>query len=92
MSEQKTIDSTEQLTFSDNRHVAALCGVVDSHLIAVENALGVRIDPRGNRLSVTGPAGARGRARRVLEELYRRIESGETLALADVQAATGLAD
>ena len=92
MSEQKTQDATEHLTFSDNRLVAALCGVVDSHLVALENALGVRIDPRGNRLSLSGPPASRTRARRVLESLYRRLESGDSLSVDDVQAAARLSD
>jgi phosphate starvation-inducible PhoH-like protein len=92
LSEQRTAEATEQLTFNDNRLVAALCGAVDSHLVAVENALGVRIDPRGNRLSVSGAPGARAKARRVLEDLYRRIEGGETLSLGDVEASARLSD
>lgn len=92
MNEQKAADAAEQITFSDNRHVAALCGVVDSHLVAIENATGVRIDARGNRLNLTGPAAARRRVRKVLESLYRRIERGETPSLADVETATRLAD
>ena len=92
MSEQKTAETTDHVTFNDNRLVAALCGAVDSHLLAVENALGVRIDPRGNRLSVSGAPGARVKARRVLEDLYRRIERGETLSVGDVEAAARLSD
>lgn len=92
MSEQKTAETTEFVTFNDNRHMAALCGAVDSHLVAVENALGVRIDPRGNRLSVSGAQPARVKARRVLEDLYRRIESGESLSVGDVEAAARLSD
>lgn len=90
MSEQKTVDAVEQVSFSDNRLVADLAGEHDAHLAILEEILGVRIDPRGNRFSVAGKPQARSKALKALADLYRRLERGESLAPADVRAAARL--
>jgi phosphate starvation-inducible PhoH-like protein len=81
----------ELLSFADNRLVAELAGEHDAHLMLVEEALGVRIDPKGNRLAVSGAPQARARAADVLNALYRRLEGGASLAPADVRAAIAFA-
>ncbi|MEQ8936223.1 MAG: PhoH family protein, partial [Amphiplicatus sp.] len=50
-----------------------------------------RIDPRGNRLSVSGKAPARAKTLKVLEGLYRRLERGEAVGPGEVRAAAKLA-
>lgn len=77
--------SDETLVFEDANLVRDLCGPTDAHLALVENALGVRIDPRGNELDLTGGEHARMQTRRVIEQLYTRLEDGQPLSIADVE-------
>jgi phosphate starvation-inducible PhoH-like protein len=82
----------EQLSFDDNRHVASLSGEHDAHLLIVERAFGVRIDPRGNVLNISGPAAQRAQAAAVLKRLYQRLASGQPLTVEDVRAAAKFTD
>jgi len=90
LSEHKAAELSEQIVFNDNRFVAELSGEHDAHLMVLEELLGVRIDPRGNRMAVTGRPEARALALRVLGELYHRIEKGESIGPAEVRAAVGI--
>ncbi|MEM9495429.1 MAG: PhoH family protein [Pseudomonadota bacterium] len=90
MSEQRAPDEVDYVEFDDNRLVAELSGEHDAHLAVLEDALGVRIDPRGNRFAVRGPAPSRERATRALKDLYDRLARGEATAPADVRAAAKL--
>ena len=78
----------EQVTleFPDNHRLAALGGAHQKHLVRVEQKLGVRIAMRGNLVAVEGAADSRERATAVLRALYARLEGGEDLSLADVDA------
>jgi phosphate starvation-inducible PhoH-like protein len=84
------IPLVDQLTFSDNRLVASLSGEHDAHLQIIEKAFGVRIDPRGNVLNISGPAAARADAASVLRFLYDRLKAGHPIASDDVRAAAKL--
>ncbi|MEQ8176752.1 MAG: PhoH family protein [Amphiplicatus sp.] len=90
MSEPKTVDAVETVSFNDNRLMAELSGEHDAHLMILEEVLAVRIDPRGNRLSVSGKAPARAKTLKVLDSLYRRLERGEALGPGEVRAAAKL--
>lgn len=92
MSEQKSSGDIEHIDFDDNLLVAALSGEHDAHLSILENALGVRIDPRGNRFAVTGPASAREHAVATLSSLYARLARGETVGAGEVRAAVKLTE
>jgi phosphate starvation-inducible PhoH-like protein len=74
------------LEFPDNQRLAALGGAHQKHLVRVEQKLGVRVAMRGNLVAVEGVPDARERAAAVLRALYTRLEAGEDLALADVDA------
>jgi phosphate starvation-inducible PhoH-like protein len=78
----------EQVTleFPDNQRLAALGGAHQKHLVRVEQRLGVRVAMRGNLVSVEGAPEARERAAAVMRALYARLEGGEELVLADVDA------
>ncbi|HEX4080705.1 MAG TPA: PhoH family protein [Rhizomicrobium sp.] len=78
----------EQVTleFPDNQRLAALGGAHQKHLVRVEQRLGVRVAMRGNLVAVEGAPDSRERATAVLRALYARLEGGEELALADVDA------
>lgn len=92
MSEQRPVNGFEQVAFSDNRLVAELSGERDAHLIILEEALGVRIDPRGNRFTISGAPTARTLAIAVMNGLYRRLQKGETLTPAEVLAAAKMTE
>jgi phosphate starvation-inducible PhoH-like protein len=92
LSEQRAAEATEHVTFTDNRLAADLSGEHDAHLLILEEALGVRIDPRGNRFAVSGPPAQRSRALVILNSLYRRLERGEEVGASEVRAAAKLAE
>ncbi|MFC2951148.1 PhoH family protein [Marinicaulis aureus] len=92
MSEQKSSGEIEHIDFDDNRLVAALSGEHDAHLSILEDALDVRINPRGNRFAVTGAAGARARAIAALSSLYARLAHGEAVGAGEVRAAAKLSE
>lgn len=92
MSENKTTADIEHIDFDDNRLVASLSGEHDAHLSILEEALGVRIDPRGNRFAVTGTESARARAIAALTSLYAKLARGEVLGVGDVRAAAKLSE
>ncbi len=77
-----------ELRPEDNARLAALCGPLDAHLRLLESRLGLRLDNRGHRFVLAGPASARRRARRLLERLYEMSErsllaEGDVLRLLD---------
>ena len=84
----KRSPAREQVTleFPDNQCLAALGGAHQKHLVRVEQRLGVRVAMRGNLVAVEGEPEARERAAAVLRALYARLEGGEDVALADVDA------
>ncbi len=92
MSEQKSSGEIEHIDFDDNRLVAALSGEHDAHLSILEDALDVRINPRGNRFAVTGAVDARRRAIAALSSLYARLARGEAVGAGEVRAAAKLSE
>jgi phosphate starvation-inducible PhoH-like protein len=80
------------LEFDDNRLVASLGGPHQKHFARLEQALSVSIGQRGNLLSVEGPVEARGRAAAILKALYARLEAGESITLAEVDAELRFTD
>jgi phosphate starvation-inducible PhoH-like protein len=83
----------EQLTleFKRNALLPALAGSHSRHLVRLEQRLGVKIAMRGNLIAIEGSPDAREQAAAVLRALYERLESGEELALADVDAEVSFA-
>jgi phosphate starvation-inducible PhoH-like protein len=82
----------EQVTleFRRNTLLPQLAGAHSRNLVRLEQRLGVRLAQRGNLISVEGSAAARERAATVLRALYERLEAGEEVSLADVDAEIGL--
>jgi phosphate starvation-inducible PhoH-like protein len=75
----------------DNQRLAHLAGALDTHLRAIESALGVAITRRHEAFRVEGAKAAAERAKAVLTALYARAarpigEQALQLALADAQA------
>jgi phosphate starvation-inducible PhoH-like protein len=80
-----------QLEFDDNLLLPALYGERDQHLDRIERQLGVSLVPRGNRLSIAGPASATEVVRLALSRLYERLKQGHEIDIASVEAALRLA-
>ncbi|MEO9190989.1 MAG: PhoH family protein [Acetobacteraceae bacterium] len=69
-----------------------LLGDHDRHLVRIEQAMGVRVSCRGNRVAIAGEAGRVDAAQAALEGLWQRLERGESVGKAEVDAAIRLAD
>ncbi len=80
-----------QLEFDDNLLLPALYGERDQHLDRIERQLGVSLVPRGNLLSIAGPASATEIVRLALTRLYERLKHGQEIDIAAVEAALRLA-
>ena len=88
MKARKTPATT--LEFSDNRMLRALGGPHAKHFARLEQKLNVGIDSRGNLVAVEGAA--RERAAAILRALYQRLEAGESVTLAEVDAELRFTD
>ena len=73
--------------YADNRLVLQLFGSHHANLARIEHALDVRIDARGNQITIAGSADAARSAANVLDHLYRRLERGLPVRNEDVDAA-----
>ncbi|MBU6252622.1 MAG: PhoH family protein [Alphaproteobacteria bacterium] len=79
-----------EVVFDRPQLLGAVFGHYDQNLVAIENALGVYIAARGNRLQIEGEASAIGRARDVLTGLYNRIVHGEEVDAGTVSSAISM--
>jgi len=76
---------THSLVLPEHLDTAVLFGPYDSHLKAIEKALGVAVYARGQQLTIEGlPTMADG-AKRVLEQLAKMQQEGSPLQLDDVR-------
>ncbi|MDE2465385.1 MAG: PhoH family protein [Alphaproteobacteria bacterium] len=82
----KTTREQVTLEFPDNRILAALCGGHAKHFVRIEQRLRVRIHMRGNIVVIEGEPDLREQAATVLRALYARLEGGEDIGLAEVDA------
>ncbi len=73
--------------FNDNMLLPLLLGDHDRHLVRIEQALGVRLSCRGNRVAIAGDAVRVDAAQNALQGLWRRLERGESVGKPDVEAA-----
>jgi phosphate starvation-inducible PhoH-like protein len=80
------------LQFGDNTLLPMLLGDHDRHLVRIEQALGVRLSCRGNRVAIAGDPARVDSAQAALEGLWRRLERGESVGRPEVDAAIRLAD
>ena len=88
MSAKKSPRAT--LEFDDNKLLRALAGPHSKHLTRIEQKLAVDIDSRGNLVSIDGDG--RERAAAILRALYARLEAGESVSLAEVDAEIRFTD
>jgi phosphate starvation-inducible PhoH-like protein len=72
------------LEFPGNKLLAALGGAHEKNFARLEQALNVRISSRGNLVAVEGAGHERAAA--ILKALYARLEAGESITPAEVDA------
>ena len=83
---RRTAREQVTLEFPDNALIASLGGVHHKHFVRLEQKLGVRVATRGNLVAVEGTPESRERAALVLRALYARLEGGEDIGAAEVDA------
>ena len=76
---KENIEATSKLTFEDNRLVKTLLGEYDENLKFIEKALKVKINARGNAISVHGETDNIQLTKRLMQELYSIIESNHSI-------------
>ncbi len=74
------------LEFKRNNLLPALAGGHSRHFVRLEQKFGVKIANRGNLVSVEGASPGREQAAAVLQALYARLEAGEIVGPAEVDA------
>ena len=80
------------LQFNDNTLLPLLLGDHDRHLVRIEQALGIRLSCRGNRVAIAGDASRVDVAGEMLRSLWRRLERGESVGRAEGEAAIRMAE
>ena len=80
------------LQFDDNLLLPLLHGEHDRHLARIEQVLGVRLSSRGNRIAISGGAERTEMAEAALLALWKRLEQGQHVGTAEVEAALRLAE
>ena len=81
---------TSTLEFPDNKLLAALGGPHSRYFARLEQKLNVGIDMRGNLVAIDGKE--RERAGAILRALYTRLEAGESVTQAEVDAEIRFTD
>ncbi len=80
------------MQFSDNTLLPLLLGDHDRHLVRLEQGLGVRLSCRGNRVAINGEPERVEAAQGALRGLWARLERGQPVGRAEVEAAIRLAE
>ncbi|MBC7311036.1 MAG: PhoH family protein, partial [Rhizobium sp.] len=79
------------LTFENNRFASELFGQFDQNLKLLEDRLQIQARARGNSVSISGELLATNQARRALDFLYARLQSGGSVEASDVEGAIRMA-
>ncbi len=79
------------LTFENNRFASELFGQFDQNLKLLEERLRIDARPRGNSVAISGDIVATNQARRALDYLYGRLQSGASIDTSDVEGAIRMA-
>jgi len=80
-----------ELDFDQPYLLGPLFGDYDRHLVMIEDRLGVHINARGNRVMIEGEPDSAARAKDVLVGLYNRLDQGQDVDAAAVEAVIGMA-
>ena len=89
-SPRKAPENVRQIYFDDNKLLVSLFGEYDKNLAWIEKELSIKLLSRGNRVAVTGRADAVAVACRTLNRLYRCLQRGENVGMAEVEAVAWL--
>ncbi|MES2903206.1 MAG: PhoH family protein [Pseudomonadota bacterium] len=81
-----------ELEFDQPYLLGPLFGDYDRHLVLIEDRLGVHINARGNRVMIEGEPDPAARAKDVLVGLYNRLDQGQDVDAAAVEAVIGMAN
>ncbi len=81
-----------EIEFEQPYLLGPLFGDYDRHLVMIEDRLGVHVAARGNRVMIEGEPEAAARAREVLMGLYDRLDKGQDVDAAAVEAVIGMAN
>ena len=81
-----------EIEFEQPYLLGPLFGDYDRHLVMIEDRLGVHIAARGSRVMIEGEPDAAARAREVLMGLYDRLDKGQDVDAAAVEAVIGIAN
>jgi phosphate starvation-inducible protein PhoH and related proteins len=81
-----------ELQFEQPYLLGPLFGDYDRHLVMIEDRLSVHINARGNRVMIEGEPDNAARARDVLTGLYNRLDQGQDVDAAAVEAVIGMAN
>ena len=81
-----------EIEFEQPYLLGPLFGDYDRHLVMLEDRLGVHVSARGNRVMIEGEPDAAARARDVLLGLYNRLDQGQDVDAAAVEAVIGMAN
>ena len=73
------------IPFEDNRALTRALGEFDAHLAMLEDRLGIEAHPHGNVVILKGPEPACKLGRDVLEIVYKRALTGETISAGDFE-------
>lgn len=79
------------IQFDDNTLLPLLYGEHDQNLVRLESQLGVSLASRGNSLSISGSPESVRHADRAIRALYDRLERGQIVGDAEVDAVVRLA-
>ncbi len=79
------------LTFENNRFASELFGQFDQNLKLLEERLSIEARARGNSVSISGDLVATNQARRALDFLYAKLQSGGSVEISDVEGAIRMA-
>jgi phosphate starvation-inducible PhoH-like protein len=80
------------LQFGDNLLLPLLLGDHDRHMVRIEQAMGVRLSCRGNRVAITGDTARVDAAQGILRDLWRKLERGESVGRGEVESAIRMAE
>lgn len=81
---------TLDVEFDDPQILGELFGEYDRNIVAIENRLGVYIAARGTKLKIEGEEEAATQAHDVLTGIYNRLEEGQEIDAAVVEAIIGM--
>lgn len=90
IAEDKSKLVTLDVEFDDPQILGELFGEYDRNIVAIENRLGVYIAARGTKLKIEGEEEAATQARDVLTGIYNRLEEGQEIDAAAVEAIIGM--